>query len=213
MNLFQAGLVFGQETEIVTVAVMDFRNINQNPELQYLAKGIPESILTLLGREGEVHIVERSQLDAALDEMRLGMSGIVDEQTAIEIGKAVQADAVISGGFMQVGNQIRIYARLFKVATSEVIAAEQIQGSSDEIFSLMDRTAAAMWGKLTGKAIDWKRIHAETMGKDKPSKPLYKRWWFWGILGAGVVGGVAYMATSGEKAEKEGTLAVTVYFP
>jgi hypothetical protein len=32
-------------------------------------------------------------------------------------------------------------------------------------------------------------------------------------LGAGVAGGVVYMATAGEKEEKEGTLAITVYFP
>jgi len=74
------GLVFGEKRKL-TIAVVDFTNTKKDPSLDYLVKGIPESIVTYLGKKGQVHIVERSRLQSALDEMKLQMSDIVNEQT------------------------------------------------------------------------------------------------------------------------------------
>ena len=143
-NLLSFDLVLAQEGEKLIVAVVDFTNIKKDPALDYLVKGIPESIITYLGKSGKLEIVERSRLEAALREMQLTMSGIVDEQTAVEVGKAVGANAIMVGSFLQIGNLIRINTRLIDVKTSRVIAAEQVQGTpGEEIFTLMDRTAAA----------------------------------------------------------------------
>ena len=77
MNLFEVNLIFGQEAESLTIAVVDFTNTKKDDKLDYLVKGIPESVLTYLGKKGEVRIVERGRLEAALEEMKLGMSGIM----------------------------------------------------------------------------------------------------------------------------------------
>ena len=217
MSLFDVHLIFGKEAESLTIAVVDFANTKKDPKLEYLVKGIPESVITYLGKRGEVHIVERSRLESALEEMKLGMSGIVDEQTAVEVGKAVGAAAVMVGSFLQIGDRIRINARLIDVKTSEIIAAEQILGRFDEIFELMDQTAEGMWAKLVDRGpLD---IQPVPIAERRPEagkqagKPLFKRWWVWGILGAGIAGGVAYMATAQAKEEKKGTLVITVQLP
>ena len=214
MNLFGVSLVFGEEEKSLTIAVVDFANTKKDPELEYLVKGIPESLITYLGKRGEVRIVERSRLEAALDEMKLGMSGIVDEQTAVEVGKAVGAAAVMVGSFLQIGDRIRINTRLIDVGTSEIITAEQILGRFDEIFELMDRTAEGMWAKLVDRPVEIQPVPiavGRPEVRKKPGTPLYKRWWFWGILG-GIAGGAAYMATTQEEEEKKGTLMITVSF-
>jgi TolB-like protein len=223
INLFAVNLIFGEATKNLTrmtIAVVDFSNTKKDSELEYLVKGIPESIITYLGKRGEVHIVERSRLESALDEMKLGMSGIVDEQTAVEVGKAVGADAVMVGSFLQIGDRIRINARLLDVGTGKIIAAEHILGGVDEIFELMDRTSEAMWVRLVDEPIELQPIPITPKAtkrpkvREKPSaKPLYKRWWFWGIL-AGAAGGAAYVAASQEDEEEtKGTLMITVQLP
>ena len=215
-NLFDLGPVLAQEARKLTIAVVDFTNTNKDPELDYLVKGIPESIITYLGKRGKVRIVERTRLDAALKELKLGISGIVDEQTAVKVGKAVGATAIIVGSFIRVAGNIRINARLINVQTGEIITAEQVQGPLDQIFTLMDRTSEAMWAKLVGRPIEVQQIPiTPTKREVKAGKPLYKRWWFWGVLLGAVGGGIAYTASSQqkegkEKEEKKGTLAITV---
>ena len=106
VSSLDVGTIFAQEAKKLTIAVVDFTNTNKDPELDYLVKGIPESIITYLGERGKVRIVERARLDAALKELKLGISGIVDEQTAVKIGKAVGATAIIVGSFIRVAGNI-----------------------------------------------------------------------------------------------------------
>ena len=212
VSSLDVGTIFAQEAKKLTIAVVDFTNTNKDPELDYLVKGIPESIITYLGKRGKVRIVERARLDAALKELKLGISGIVDEQTAVKIGKAVGATAIIVGSFIRVAGNIRINARLIDVQTGEIITAEQVQGPLNEVFTLMDQTSEAMWAKLVGRPIEVQQIPITPKKEVKVGKPLYKRWWFWGILGA-VGGGIVYTMSSQQKEkeeEKKGTLAITV---
>ncbi len=215
MNLCGVPLVLGEEKKKLTIAVVDFANTKKDPELDYLIKGIPESLITYLGKRGEVRIVERSRMEAALEEMKLGMSGIVDEQTAVEVGKAVGATAVMVGSFLQIGDRIRINTRLIDVGTSKIMAAEQTLGRVDEIFELMDQTAEGMWAKLVDHPVDIQPVAIATQRpqvRKKTGTPLYKRWWFWGIL-AGAAGGAAYLASSQGEEEEKGTLMITVQLP
>ena len=92
--------------------------------------------------------------------------------------------------------------------------------TKDEIFELMDRTSEAMWVRLVDQPVEIQPIPITPKAtrrpkvREKPSaKPLYKRWWFWGILGAGIAGGVAYTAMSQGKEEEKGTLMITIQFP
>jgi len=212
-NLLNPSTLFAQRrAKQLTIAVVDFTNTNQDAELEFLVKGIPESVITYLAKRGKVRIVERARLNAALEELKLGISGIVDEQTAVEVGKAVGATAIIVGSFIRAGSDIRINARLIDVQTGEIITAEQVQGPLNEVFTLMDQTSEAMWAKLVGRPIEVQQIPITPQKEVKVGKPLYKRWWFWGILGA--IGGVVYKMSTTQKEQKrkeeKGTLAITV---
>jgi len=127
-----------EESKKLVIAVVDFTNVGNDPQLEGLVKGIPESVTTYLGKKGKVRIVERSRLEAALKELQLGMTGIVDEETAARVGKAVGASAIMVGSFLKIGDLIRINARLIDVQTGEVIMADQVQGRFEEVFGLMD---------------------------------------------------------------------------
>jgi len=144
-----------EESKKLVIAVVDFTNVGKDPQLEGLVKGIPESVTTYLGKEGKVRIVERSRLEAALKELQLGMTGIVDEKTAARVGKAVGASAIMVGSFLKIGDLIRINARLIDVQTGEVIMADQVQGRFEEVFGLMDQVAERIWEKLTGEGVDY----------------------------------------------------------
>ncbi|TFB11056.1 hypothetical protein E3V36_02035 [Candidatus Marinimicrobia bacterium MT.SAG.2] len=96
----------------IVIAVVDFKNTGQDESYNFLEETISEAIITKLAKGGNFEIVERSRLKEALKEMELGMTGLLDEQTAVEVGRAVGANAILLGSFVSIGNVIRINARL-----------------------------------------------------------------------------------------------------
>jgi len=121
-----------------TVAVLSFANITRNGEDDWLGTGIAETVtadlkcvegLTVIARE-RVHEVRR----------RLGGPGEErDEARAVELGHALGARWVLSGGFQRAGEIVRVTARLTEVETGTIVQTVKIDGSLSGIFDLQDR--------------------------------------------------------------------------
>jgi hypothetical protein len=70
------------------------------------------------------------QLDRARDELKLGISGEVDENTAVSIGKFTGANVVITGMVHGEGNLQRLRLRAIEVETGQVVgtASQEVVG-------------------------------------------------------------------------------------
>ncbi len=210
-----------QDDEKVVIAIVDFKNTSRDQSLDYLEKAIPESIITRMAKDGKLEIVERSRLQDAISEMKLGMSGVVDEQTAVEVGRAVGANAILVGSYVRIGSMIQINARLIDVKTSRIIKADSKRGRvGEEIFTLMDETAQSMEDQLIGqspnKQIEFHHVTSEDLQAQQQSsmhRPVYKRWWFWTIIGVGVVGGTAYALSSSGGGNDNSAVTISIPLP
>lgn len=204
----------------IVIAVVDFRNTGNDKSYDYLENTIPEAIITNLAKGGNVEIVERSRLTEALKEMELGMTGIIDERTAIEVGKAVGANAILLGSFVSIGDVIRINARLIDVETSRIIKAETVQGGvGEEIFSLMDEMARSIEAQLIGETEQVEQIQPiqvdespEIRTSSAIAKPFYKSKWFFAAVGVGIAGGAAIAISSGG-GDDNATINISVNIP
>lgn len=129
----------------MTIAVVDFTNTGGDSSFDYLSKTIPENLITSLAEQGDLKIVERGRLQEALKEMKLQLTDIVDEASAVRLGKAVGASAIIVGSFVNIGEKIRISSRLIDVQTATVITGRSATGRvGEDIFRVMDEMAASM---------------------------------------------------------------------
>ena len=151
----QVAMPFTFQEGKTIIAIVDFQNTSQNARLDYLEKTIPEAISTTMARSGRLEIVERSRLEAALTEMDMSMLGIVDEETAAELGRAVGATTIMVGSFVSISGFVRINARLIDVQTARVLTAESVQGpeAGEGLFNLMDQIAVAMERQLLGAPV------------------------------------------------------------
>ncbi len=68
----------------IKVAVLDFKTIGDNSNL---GEGAAEIMRTALAGTGKYSVVERGMLKQILEEQKLGQSGVVDQKTAVGIGK------------------------------------------------------------------------------------------------------------------------------
>lgn len=124
-----------------TLAIMTFNNATGNPEYDWMGRGISESLTTDLKKITGIYLVERSEIDTALEELKLGMLGFLDEETAPQVGKLVGAGVMLVGSYQVSNRKLRIDARMVDVETGAVLLTEKIQGYEDDIFKLEEQLA------------------------------------------------------------------------
>jgi len=125
-----------------TLAVLYFHN-QGNPELEPLKVGLSQMLISdLKGAEG-VTVVERAQLQSILDELELGHSGMVDPDTAAQVGKLLGARWMLLGSYFELMGTLRIDARLVRVETGEIVHAHGADGSTQSFMTLEKQLASS----------------------------------------------------------------------
>lgn len=85
---------------------------------------ISERLITNLVKEGKIEIVERSQLEKVLSELKLENSGTVDLDTAKNIGKILGVDAIVTGTIIKtVDGKAEINVRLIQTEDAKILGA------------------------------------------------------------------------------------------
>ncbi len=153
-----------------TLAVMPFKNATGNPEYRWMGMGIAESLTTDLKKITGIYLVERAEIDKALEEMKLGMLGFLDQETAPKVGQLVGAGVILVGSYQVSNKKLRIDARMVDVETGSVLLTEKIQGYENEIFKLEEQLAMKIADALNVG------LTAEEMAalKEKPNIEKFK---------------------------------------
>jgi TolA-binding protein len=79
-----------------TIAVLPM-TIAGDSSLQPLSRGLAELMLSDLAMVRSLHLLERIQVGALLDELKLGQSGRADPSTAARVGRLLRAERMVQG--------------------------------------------------------------------------------------------------------------------
>lgn len=105
------------------IAVAKFKLIaidDQHKLPNTVAENVREDISTSLVDYNWLQVVERGQLDKAIESLKLDQSGLIDSDTAKKLGKMVSADLVLLGSVSDRGNFAVLNARVIEVETGQV---------------------------------------------------------------------------------------------
>ena len=120
-----------------TIAVLDFKNLSTNQDLNPLQKGLAQILLTDLAKVKKITVLERLRLNKLLEEIELGGGELVANESAPRVGKLLGARKIVQGGFTDLSDQdIRIDASLTETATTMSFPVEEIEGKLEAIFNL-----------------------------------------------------------------------------
>jgi TolB-like protein len=122
----------GSPGKQTTVAVMPFHFTGTDSTLKPLERGFAELLTTDMSRVKSLTVVDRSRLQAILDEIKLQQSGSVDSTTTVRAGKLIQAGTIVQGSIVQNADKLRADAALVSVSTSQV---GQTPASDEEAMS------------------------------------------------------------------------------
>ena len=142
-----AGKILAVEevTDKRTVAVASFENTMKKDELDWIGTGFAETITTKLAHVRGLIVVERRQIQAALKEMELGQSGLVDPKTAQQAGKLLGAQYMLIGSFQKFdassGSRLMVNCRMMMVESAQIFETFMIRGVWDDMFDLQEQLA------------------------------------------------------------------------
>jgi TolB-like protein len=128
------------------VAVMPFRNLNGDPALDWLERGMAETLVSDLRASGKLQVVEREQVDRVLSELERQERQSPSDATATRVGRLVGARTLVLGSFQRAGRQVRINARFIAVETGEVLGTAKVTGLMERVFTLQDEVVARLLG-------------------------------------------------------------------
>ena len=99
-----------------TIAVFDFigNDINSNT-----ARTLSDRLRIELVKYNFINVLERSRIDAILEEQAIQMSGCVDK-CLVEVGKLLGATSIITGSIGKVGDYYTINARKINATTGKL---------------------------------------------------------------------------------------------
>lgn len=120
-----------------TIAVLYFENIGENRQLDPLQKGLADMLITDLSKVGELKVVERIRMQKLFEEMKLGMSGLVDQSTAPRVGKLLGASRLVRGTILDLDEtKMRIDAGLIETKSGKFAVSKEVSGDLENFFRL-----------------------------------------------------------------------------
>ncbi|MDO8734541.1 MAG: CsgG/HfaB family protein [Elusimicrobiota bacterium] len=120
--------------EKITSAELGLYNVDR--QYDYLERAFTDMLISDLADTKDIELVERSKVEKLLDEMRLGETGLIDENTIQKAGKALQADYLIFGYIDKKKERISVEIRIQDVSTKKIIELEPISDFENKIFEL-----------------------------------------------------------------------------
>src|ERR1044072_2927064 len=144
-----------------TIAVVEFADLEGN--VTNFGRFLAEELITRLHETEKFKVIERQLLNQVIKEQKLTLSGIVDPNSAKQLGRVLGVDAIVSGSISDLGKTVRVNARLISNETGEIFAVAarefvkdqtiiDLMGSGEANSSTRDSSSSNKSAKQTVKA-------------------------------------------------------------
>ena len=132
-----------------TVAVMPLRFSGSDTSLIPLERGFADLLTTDLARSSQLTLVERSRMQALLDELKLQQSGATDAVTNVRAGKILRAGRVVQGSLNQLdANSLRADAAVVDATTSQIQGSATNSNQLEQLFEIEKRLVLDLFTQL-----------------------------------------------------------------
>lgn len=128
------------DREKKTLAVLPFKNLNNDPAASFYEFALADAVITELARIRSLVVRPSSVMSR--------YQGQVLDPPAV--GRELNVDAVLSAGFLAVGGHFRVNAQLLDVNTGEIIWSDRIDASAADIITVQD--------EITKRIVDGLRL-------------------------------------------------------
>lgn len=170
------GIASAQEEEKVRLALIDFSMTGQGiKELVDLDKIVHQWLTTFLVETRAFEIVERQELEKVLQEQSLGQTGILNSESAAQVGAILGVNILITGTLISFEDTLETTVRMIDTTNGSIVGtASVVTEDKDELRSDVKRLAEMIRKKLSiPRVLADIKIH-ETFDEEELSE---ERWY------------------------------------
>src|SRR5204863_1295339 len=123
----------------LSIVVLPFSNLSNDPDQQYFADGITEDVTTDLSRIADSFVISRNTAFTCRNKP-------VDTK---QIGRELGVRYVLEGSVQRSGDQIRVNAQLIDAETDAHLWAERFDGDTGDLFALQNEITGRIGNTLS----------------------------------------------------------------
>jgi adenylate cyclase len=135
------------------VAVLPLTNMSPDPNDEYFADGITEEMITSLANIRGLTVIARTSV----------MQYKKTSKKASEIGRELNAGALIEGSVRKSGNRVRITVQLVNAADDTHLWAQNYDRQLDDVFAIQSEIAEKVAGELRVKLLKSEKERLEAV--------------------------------------------------
>ncbi|MGB9428356.1 MAG: hypothetical protein WCC11_00515 [Gammaproteobacteria bacterium] len=121
-----------------SIAVLPFKNLSGDAKQQYFSDGITEELTNALGQNTSLTVIAWDTASTFRD----------PEQTACEVGKALDVAHVLDGSIQRAGDEVRVTTELVSTVTGRQLWSAHYDAAFADIFKLQDQVSEAIANAL-----------------------------------------------------------------
>lgn len=132
------------QDDLPTVAVLDLNGFIMGQQVDAssaFGKAVAVMMITEMSGRPGMRLVERQDIRTLIEEQALAVSGMVDDDTAIQIGRLLGAQYVVAGGATITGPTLRLDIRMINAETSEIEPVLKLSGPPETMMDIIVRAA------------------------------------------------------------------------
>ncbi len=131
-----------------TIAVLNLKNSASRPEAAWLSTALPEMLTTELGAGGKLRTITGEEVAQMKINLALPDSDELTPQTLSQVGKALGADLVVLGSYVDLpGGKLRVDLYLQDVSAGQTLLTVKQAGEENNLFDLVSRAGAQLRDK------------------------------------------------------------------
>lgn len=152
-----------QKITASSIAVIPFIDNSPEQDQDYLAKGVAEEIVALLGSSARLKVVASSSVNTLLAK---GLD-------PISIARRLEVETVLTGTVRRTGNNLRLRVELINVKDGKVLWAESYTRKVDDIFALESTIARSVLNTLIEEFITVDEFNNPSVTKNAEAYLMY----------------------------------------
>jgi tetratricopeptide (TPR) repeat protein len=126
----------------LALAVLPFRNATGDEKLDWLGPSLADMVTGDVGQSSRLRLVAAERVFQLLRDLHVGANTALDADTIRRVGDFTSADAVVSGRFVKLGDQIRIEAVMSGAHTDPIQLPASTATESDLLKSAQELAGA-----------------------------------------------------------------------
>jgi eukaryotic-like serine/threonine-protein kinase len=129
---------------VTSLAILPFRNASGDPSLDWLASSLSEMLTTDVGQSASLRTVSSDRLHQVIKDLHINLDAQLDPQNLKQLGEFSNAQTLVWGQYVKVGEQIRIDATLQDLKQQRSFTLKAEAPSVNQLLAAVDRLAQSI---------------------------------------------------------------------